>query len=83
MMMIYTDIIHEQLVGDGTANLLKVTSISTDARHLEFENLCYYLVRLKTIRSISISIKNENGKNISFDKSSNVCVALHFRKKFI
>lgn len=81
MMLIYIDIIREQFVGDGFSNLLKVTSLSIEAGHNEFENLCYYNLRLQTIPSISIRITDETGKEIPFDSTKNICLNLHFRRK--
>ena len=86
LVFICTDIIHEHLVGDTHARVLRVIplnkNIGDTLHHMTFTTPYYYPVRMNQIEEISIRIVDEGGDNIKF-KSGRVFLSLHFKRKDI
>ena len=84
LVFICTDIIHEHLVGDTHARVLRVIplnkAVGDTLHHITFTTPYYYPVRMNQISEISIRIVDEGGDNIKF-KSGRVFLSLHFKRK--
>ncbi len=79
---LYSDVVEDELVGDSKVPLLRTVPISGkrgDMVNINFPRPFFKPVTKGYINSIEIEIKDDTGKNISFNSGKVICV-LHFRK---
>lgn len=79
----YCDVLEQRIIGDVTAQLLRVVPIKGRQGDLiikSYENIQYFPVQKKTFGTIEIDLRDDMGEPIRFE-SGKTCVTLHFRKK--
>jgi len=84
VMMVYTDIIEYNLVGDTQAPLLgfiPVTSKFGEQAHWCFNPVYYVPVKENLLSSISIKICTDTGETFPFQNDGKVICRLNFRKR--
>ena len=82
-MYLYTDIVEPQLVGNSKVSLLKVVKCSGefgDNVSVNFPNLQYVPVSVKSFETVEIDIKDDTQEKVPFE-SGKVIVTLHFRQR--
>lgn len=83
--LVYTDIINDQLYGDVSAKIIRnvVPSGSHgDKVSITFNTIHYVDLKISTLKTININIRDSQGELIHFDdKLGKVVVKLHFRLK--
>ena len=82
-MYLYTDIIEPQLVGDSKVSLLKVVKCSgefMDNVSVNFPNLQYVPVNVKSFETVVIDIKDDTWEKVPFELRK-VIVTLHFKQR--
>ena len=82
-MYLYTDIVEPQLVGDSKVSLLKVVKCSGefgDNVSVNFPNLQYVPVSVKSFETVAIDIKDDTQEKVPFEFGK-VIVTLHFRQR--
>ncbi|KMQ81411.1 lrr and pyd domains-containing protein 3-like protein, partial [Lasius niger] len=85
VLLLYTDIIEPQIVGDVTAPLLRIVSVSGQDGELvsaQYERPHYLPVSRKTIDTIEMNIRLHTGELVPFERGRSY-VKLHFRQKFL
>lgn len=80
---IYTDIIHDQFVGDVKVPLLDNIALAgiekNQTKTVEIKNPIYVRLKKTMISTINIAIKDSLGEPIHFTNLAKVIVKLHFR----
>ena len=82
-MYLYTDIVEPQLVGDSKVSLLKLVKCSGefgDNVSVNFPNLQYVPVSVKSFETVEIDIKDDTQEKVPFEFGK-VIVTLHFRQR--
>ena len=85
VLMVYTNIVESQIVGDVLAPLLRIVNIS--GQHGEticaqYERPHYLPINCKFIDSIEIAIRKHSGELVPFERGRSY-VKLHFRQKYL
>lgn len=85
ILMLYTDIIESQIVGDVLAPLLKIVNVrGSDGEIIskQYERPQYLPVSRKNIDTIEINIRTHMGELTPFERGRSY-VKLHFRQKYL
>lgn len=85
VLMIYTDIVESQVVGDVVAPLLRIVTVTGkdgEMVNVQYERPHYLPVIRKVIDTIEINIRNHQGKLTPFERGRSY-VKLHFRQKHL
>lgn len=85
VMMLYTDIVEPQIVGDVSAPLLRIVNVTgQDGETVcqQFDRPHYLPVNRKIIDTIEIVIRTHTGELMPFEVGRSY-VKLHFRQKFL
>lgn len=83
VLMLYTDIIEPQIVGDVYAPLLRIINVTGsdgDMVHIQYDKPHYLPVSRKLIETIEINIRTHLGSFVPFERGRSY-VKLHFRQK--
>lgn len=85
-LMVYSDIVSPNIVGNAYANLLRAVPVEQQANfgddcNITFSKPYYMPLTSNTINKIQINIKDDSGKDIDF-RFGRVSVTLHFKKKW-
>lgn len=83
VLMIYTDIIEPQIVGDVFAPLLRIVNVTGhhgDMIHVQYDKPHYLPVSRNIIETIEINIRTHTGELVPFERGRSY-VKLHFRQK--
>lgn len=83
MFYIYSDIVHQQYVGDSLVNLLGVIKVPyKQSHHNEFVNPTYIPINTDEIEWIRITIKDDSNSLIKFSNNGGkTLIKLHFRPR--
>ena len=85
VMMLYTDIIRDQIVGNILAPLLRIINVKGDHNEMvlvQFDRPHYLPVVRKNINSLEMVIRTHAGNLVPFERGRSY-VKLHFRQKYL
>lgn len=83
VLMVYTDIIEPQVVGDVFAPLLRIVNVTGshgDMVHVQYDKPHYLPVSRNIIETLEINIRTHTGKLVPFERGRSY-VKLHFRQR--
>lgn len=85
VLMVYTDIIEPQVVGDVLAPLLRIVNVKGENGEMvleQYDRPHYLPVNRKRIETLEIVIRTHNGDLAPFERGRSY-VKLHFRQKYL
>lgn len=85
VLMLYTDIIEPQMVGDIFAPLLRIINVRGNDGDMvleQYDRPHYLPVNRKSIETLEIAIRLHNGNLVPFERGRSY-IKLHFRQKYL
>lgn len=84
LVLIYTDFIATQLLGDINSRYLRIIPVKNlykGPQHIQFNTIQYVNIEKKFLQTISILLCSTNGEKIKFNESTTpTYLLLHFKK---
>ena len=80
---VYCDLVEPRVVGDKLTPLLRVVPVTGTTGEMvtrSYENVHYVTVQQKSLETVEINIRDDQGENVSFERGT-LNVTLHFRRK--
>ena len=85
VLLVYSDIVEPQIVGDVVAPLLRITNVSGNDGEVvsaQYERPYYLPVNRKLIETLEIVIRTHTGHLAAFERGRSY-ITLHFRQKYL